>query len=162
MPDPLRDDNAELTEQPTNCVSLRSTSLHKTLPRPMHGQYPLLLCRLDRYEAHIGSSDRFTNGLCIGYVVLVRFHIGLNKLWSHQLDRMSKCLQLSCPVMGTSASLHTDQARRQYCKERGKLVTFELLLQYWFPSLVNSVYLKHVFCQIDTNSRKLHEDAPFR
>ena len=57
---------------------------------------------------------------------------------------------------------HADQAQRKIDKERGHLVTFELLLQDGLAAFVDRMDLEHVLCQVDANRRNLHDGRPSR
>src|SRR5215468_4578822 len=116
--DALWHHQAELPEQATNLVGLRSARLNEALAHTVERQYGLLFDAFDRHEAHVRSGDRLTDRLGIGDIVLVGFHIGLDELRGHQAHRMSKTLQSSGPVMRTTAGFHPDQARRQLREER--------------------------------------------
>ncbi|MCY1563191.1 hypothetical protein D9M68_1006880 [compost metagenome] len=57
---------------------------------------------------------------------------------------MTKCLQLARPVVGSAASFHANQARRQIGEEGNHLVALELLLQYGLAVSVDAVNLEEV------------------
>lgn len=74
---------------------------------------------------------------------------------------LRRVLKLALPVMRASAGLHAGQTRRQVNEECCHLVSAQLLLHKYLAVLVDSVDLKHVLSQVDTNSRKLHGGRPF-
>src|SRR5499426_1583038 len=154
--DALWHHQAELPEQATNLVGLRSARLNEALAHTVERQYGLLFDAFDRHEAHVRSGDRLTDRLGIGDIVLVGFHIGLDELRGHQAHRMSKTLQSSGPVMRTTAGFHPDQARRQLREERRHLAAFELLLQHRPATLIDPMHLEHILCKVNANRRNLH------
>ncbi|MCY1304685.1 hypothetical protein D9M69_377320 [compost metagenome] len=78
----------------------------------MQRQHGLLLNVLKGHESHVWPRDRFADRLGIGRVVLVGLDVGLHELRCHQLDGVTKGLQLARPVVGSATSFHTYQARR--------------------------------------------------
>jgi hypothetical protein len=109
-----------------------------------------------------GRDNGLADCLGISRVVLVRLHVGFDKLRCHQPYRMPKSRQLACPVMGTAAGLHTNEADRQVGKQFSDLAALQLLLQRRLAALIDRVNLKHVLCQVDTNCRNLHGGRPYR
>ncbi|MCY1293676.1 hypothetical protein D9M69_439720 [compost metagenome] len=100
----LRDDKTELCQESADLVGLGGSCTDEALAHPMQRQHGLLLDVLKRHEAHVGARDRFADRLGIGRVVLVGLDVGLDELWRHQLDGVTKCLQLARPVVGSAAS----------------------------------------------------------
>jgi len=126
----------------------------------VYGQHRLLLHRLDRHEAHVGSGYGLAYRLCVGRVVLVALDVRLHELRRYQPNSVTEPLQLSGPMMRTAARLHADQTGRQVGEKDGDLVSPQLLANHDIPSLINPVNLEHVLCQIKANRRNLHVDAP--
>ena len=58
--------------------------------------------------------------------------------------------------MCTSTGFHANQASRQIYEELGHLVAPDLLLNGGLAKLIDSVQLKHIFCQIDAYCSNLH------
>jgi hypothetical protein len=69
------------------------------MPRAMEHQAALLLRRLGWHEPHIGSGDRFTNGLSIGHIVLLSLDIRLHLGRRHQPHAVAKSPQLARPMV---------------------------------------------------------------
>ena len=88
------------------------------------------------------------------------FTYGLTNWGAISFDGVPEAFQLARPMVGTAACFHADQARRKIDKERGHLVTFELLLQDGLAAFVDHVDLEHVLCQVDANRRNLHDGRP--
>src|SRR5690349_12163215 len=149
-------DQAELAQQAADLVGLRSARLDQALTHRVQRQYGLLLDTFDRNEAHVWSGHCLTDRLGIGDIVLIRFHVGLDELWRHQAHGVSKTLEFSSPMMRTATRFHTNQAPRQLGKECRHLVTFDLLPQHGLASLIDTVYLEHIFCKVNANRRNLH------
>lgn len=74
------DNDPELGKQSAELIGLRSACINKPLSDPMQRQHRLLLDVLDRNETHVRSCDRFANCLSVGRIILVGFHVRLNKL----------------------------------------------------------------------------------
>jgi len=137
-------------------ISLRGARLHEALTHTVQHQDRLLLNVLDRHKPHVGPRHGLADRLCIGRVVLVGLHVGLDELRRHQLDSVTKGCELARPVMSTAACFHADQARRQVHEKLGHLITLELLLQDGLAVFIDCVNLKHVLCQVDANCCNLH------
>jgi hypothetical protein len=153
---------AKLCEKAADLVCLRGARLHKALAYPVQRQHRLLLNVLDRYKAHVRSTDSLADGLGVGCIILVGLDVRFDKLRRHQSHGVAHRLELARPVVRTTAGLDADQARRQVDEERGHLVSAQLLLDENFAMHVDPVDLKHVLGQVNTNSRDLHGGCPFR
>src|SRR5471032_3488172 len=81
----------------------------------------------------------------IGYIVLVAAHECLDCLASHELDLMSHGLQTSCPMLGSTTSLHTNQARRHVDEMFQESRQFKLFADHFASSDINPVKLEHLF-----------------
>jgi len=82
----------------------------------MQSKDRLLLCILDRNEAHVRPTNGFTDRLGIGCIVFVGLDVGFDKQWCHQPYRMAEFLQFSGPIVGAATSLHTNQAGGKLAK----------------------------------------------
>ena len=74
----------------------------------------LLLCSLDRNEAHARPLRRFTDGLCIGGIVLLPFDERLD-VGRRDQAHMAQLSDLTRPVMRTGAGFHRDDAPGLRC-----------------------------------------------
>ena len=63
--------------------------------------------------------------------------------------------------MGTPTGLHPYQTRRQAGKKRAYLRTLQLPLHNRMAPLIDAVHLKYVFCQVEPNSRNLHNGRSY-
>jgi hypothetical protein len=117
-----------------------------------------------RLEAHVRSSHGLADRFRIADIILIRFHIRLDKLWRHQPYRVPEALQRTAPVMSTGARLQANEARRQIGKEYRHLLAPQLLAQHRSTPFINSMHLKYVFRQINTDSCNLHggRSHPFK
>jgi hypothetical protein len=61
----------------------------------------------------------------------------------------------ACLVVRAAASFDSDQARLQAREERRHLVSLELLAKHCTPVLINTVNLKDVLGEVQTNRRDL-------
>src|ERR1700758_63133 len=127
------------------------------MARPMEHQAALLLGRLGLNEPHVCPGDCLADSLGVGSIVLlpldVRLHVGRR----HQTHRMPERLQLARPMMGRSAGLNTNEARRQPLKEWQNVPALELTASDYITCRVNSVDLKNGPGDIETDCRdRLH------
>src|SRR6266480_2159261 len=113
--------NPVLRQQPTNLVDQLCPAADKSRPHPMQALQILLLDSLGRNEAHARPADSFADRLRIVGVVLLRLHIGLHELRRDQAYRVPQSAQHSKPVVRSTASLQSYQARFDFSKERRHL-----------------------------------------
>ena len=124
----------------------------------MYGLNVLLLNALHGYKPHPWPTHRLADRFGVIRVVLVALHVRLHKLRRNQLHCESHLLQLTRPVMSATAGLHANLAAwlnrlKQHLDpvRPGKPPAPDCLL-----FAVYAVDLKHVLCQINPNSNKLH------
>lgn len=63
----------------------------------------------------LGRVTAIADGGCIGCIIfaaLAREAVGDDELGRNQAHGVAELLELACPVVGTGASFHADQARR--------------------------------------------------
>jgi hypothetical protein len=58
--------------------------------------------------------------------------------------------------MSATTGFHADQATLEIGEERQHLIALQLLLEHRLSPLINTMNLKNLLCQIDTNCRNLH------
>jgi hypothetical protein len=85
---------------------------HQKIARAEDYRPRLLLCGLERHEAHRRPRDRFHDPLCVSCVVLLPFHEGLYIDRRNQPDSVPELLDLAPPVMRRRAGLHRHTATR--------------------------------------------------
>jgi hypothetical protein len=110
----------------------------------------------DRHRAHFRPGHRLADRLRVGCVVLVVLDAGLHEPRRDQSNLVSEPLQLPGPMVGTTARLRADHARRQIRKEHRNLVPSQLLANHDMPSRIDTVNLEHALCQINADRRNLH------
>src|SRR4051794_9410284 len=93
-------------------IDYRGLLAHQQMTAAVKRQAALLLGRLGRHKAHIGSADRLTDCLSVDGIVLMPLHIGLNVSWLYQLCGVTECLELARPVVRRGTRLDADQAWR--------------------------------------------------
>jgi hypothetical protein len=108
----------------------------------------LLLNAFYRHETHVRSAHGLADRFGIVGVVLVAFHIRLDKLGADQSGIMPQFDQFPCPIVRPGTGLQANQARRQVGEKGQHLASLELLAQYGFAISVNTVCLKNVFCNV--------------
>src|SRR5471032_1787029 len=105
-----RGDNAELGEVSSDRIDHRGLLADEEMAGAMKHQAALLLRRLRRYEAHVGSGDRLTDSLCVSHVVLLPLYIRLHVGRRHQPNGMAERLKFARPMVRRGASLYANQA----------------------------------------------------
>src|SRR5262245_15266512 len=90
----------------------RGLLANEYMPSAMKRQATLLLWCLGLHEPHVRPANGLAECLCVGGIVLVPLLVGLHIGRRHQSDLVTERLQFTRPVMGCSASLDADQARR--------------------------------------------------
>ena len=69
---------------------------------------------------------------------------------------MTELSELARPEMRARTRFHPDQTRRQVREKTQYLSALELLTQLRVAALIDTVDLKHIFCQINTDHRNVH------
>ena len=111
----LRQDDAELADQPAQTVVEGGALFDEALPGAVQTEDGLLVDVLDWHEAHIGPGNGFADRCGIRRIILAALAahpVRRHELGRHQFDGMSELSEQSCPVMRTRAGLHTDQTGR--------------------------------------------------
>ncbi len=127
----------------------------------MDRQHCLLGRRLQRDKTHDRSAHRFADRFGVSRVVLVRLDIGLDELRGHQLHVVAQTKQPPSLVVRRGACFHAHSTRLQIGEEGQHLTAPELLLQGHITSLVYTVNLKNVLCQVQPDRRNVHFGRPF-
>ena len=149
VPYALGNDQAHFGQQASDLVGLGGSGFDEALAHRVQCQHALLLNVLDGHKAHVGAGYCLADGFCIGCVVFIGFDVGFDELGSYEFDGVAQALELASPVVGAAAGFHADQTRGQVHKERGHLVTLQLLLKNGLAVRVDAVELEDVLCQID-------------
>ena len=110
-------DEAEFSQEAPYLVVLGRARLDEGLACTVQGQLCLLLYGLDGHKAHARAHCRLANGRCIGCIVFVALHIGLDVLGRYQVHGVAHGGELACPMVGTAAGLHGDGAGFQAGEE---------------------------------------------
>jgi len=120
----------------------------------------LLVDVLDRDKAHVGPGDGFTDGGCIGGVILAAFaahSVGRHELGGHQFDGVAEAAELSCPVVCAGAGFHADQAGRQVGDHFQQLTASHFGFdKYCFAILVNAMQSKYILGEINAYGDNIH------
>ena len=97
-------------EYPSNLVDQGRTLTDSQTSRPMEFLENLLIGTLHRDKAHVRPLHRFTDGLGIEIIVLVRFEVGFDELWAHQSNVVTAALAKTRPVVCAATGFHPNQA----------------------------------------------------
>jgi hypothetical protein len=114
MGDALRKDVAVFEQVPAKSVDALGALTHQEIAGSEHDGVRLLLFGLDRNEAHARPRGRFTNGLCIGRIVLLPPDERLNVGWRDQPHMMAQLTDLTRPVRA-GTGFDRDDARGLRC-----------------------------------------------
>src|SRR5215813_9311942 len=111
--------------------------------------------RLHRHKPHRRPHNRLADRRSIRRVVLVARDVGLHVLRRHQSHLVAKRTQLARPLVRRRTRLHPNNAARQPAEERQNLSTPKLLAQNRRSLCIDSVHLKNMLRQVQSNRRKL-------
>jgi hypothetical protein len=123
------------------------------MTRAMEHQAALLLGRLGRDEPHGRPPHRFANGFRVGDVVLLPLDVGFYVGGRHQAHGVAERRELARPMMRRRAGLETDQAGRQFLKERQNVMALQLAADDHLPLSVDAVNLKNGLRDVESDRR---------
>ena len=129
---------------------------HQQLASPVQHQYSLALGALDRHEPHGRPGHRLADRFGITRVGLATLHVRLDVGRRHQPNLVAEPDQLARPVVARSASLHSDQARREGLEKLQHLGATQLLSGGDLASSIDAVDLEHRLGEINTDRGSLH------
>src|SRR6516225_11361409 len=121
MGNALWKDVAVFHQVPAKSVDALRALPHQEIAGSKHDAVRLLLFGLDRNEAHARPLGRFTDGLCIGGIVLLLLDERLDIGRRDQAHMMAQLSDLTRPVLRTGTGLHRDDAWRLRRQEADKL-----------------------------------------
>ena len=139
---PDRRDNAELGKVRSDRINHRGLLADEQMAGAVKHQAALLLRRLGWHKPHVGSCDRFANGLSVSRIILLPLDVGLHVGRRHQSYGMTKCLEFARPMVRRGASLDADQTWRQLLEERQDLATLQLAADDHLAGGINAVDLE--------------------
>ena len=121
-----------------------------------------MLGSLDRHVPHTGPADCFADCLGIVGIVLLTLDERLDELRRYQLDGKAARTQLTRPVVRATTGFHADLTPwlQRLGQHLQPVRALQLAFPHATPGAVHSVYLKYVFCQINTNASNLHLWTP--
>jgi len=114
------------------------------LTNPDQHQRRLALRAFHGDEPHRQSIHCLTEGFSIGGVVLAALDIRLNILWRNEFYLMSKRLQKSGPMMGSTAHFDRPHSWWQFLEEGDHLLAPQFFAQHGLLSSVYAMQLKDV------------------
>src|ERR1700722_19375418 len=144
MGNALRKDVAVFQQVPAESVDALGALTHQEITGSKHDAVRLLLFGLDRNEAHARPLGRFTDGLCIGGIVLLPLDERLDVGRRDQAHMMAQLSDLTRPVMRTGTRFHRDDAPGLRCSETEKLYASDALAKQHMPGSIRSMQLEHV------------------
>src|SRR5215472_6049651 len=160
MGNALWKDVAVFHQVPAKSVDALRALPHQENAGSEHDAVRLLLFGLDRNEAHARPLGRFTDGLCIGGIVLLPFDERLDVGRRDQAHMMAQLSDLTRPVMRTGTGFHSHDAPGLRCQKTEKLPASDALAKEHMPAIIGSMHLKHVFRDIQTDRASLLHGTP--
>src|SRR5262249_8553582 len=155
MGNALWTDVAVLHQVPAQSVDALGALPHQEIAGSKHDAIRLLLFGLDRNEAHARPLGRFTDGLCIGGIVLLPLDERLDVGGRDQAHMMAQLRDLTRPVVRTGTGLHRNDAAGLRCWETKKLRASDALAKEHMPGTIRSMHLEYVFRDVQTNRGSL-------
>jgi hypothetical protein len=122
----------------------------------MEGLHVLLCDSFNRYKTHVRAADGFADGSRIMGIRLVPGPIGLHLLGAHQAHLVPQFAPLAPPIMRSASCLPADQTPGEIGQKRSKLRTAEFFLEHNVPVGIDTMQLKHVLGQINTECLDCH------
>src|SRR6201995_1239602 len=155
MGNALRKDIAVFHQVPAKSVDALSALPHQEIASSEHDAVRLLLFGLDRNEAHVWPLRRFTDGLCIGGIVLLSLDEWLDVGRRDQADMMAQFSDLTRPVVRAGTGFHRDDAPGLRCEKTEKLCACDALAEQHMPGSIRSMHLEHVLRDVQTDRGSL-------
>src|SRR6201981_1963440 len=115
MGNALRKDVAVFHQMPAKSVDALGALPHQEITGSKYNAVRLLLFGLDRNEAHARPLGRFTDGLCIGGIVLLPLDERLDVGRRDQAHMMAQLNDLTTPAMRTGTRFHRADAPALRC-----------------------------------------------
>src|SRR5215813_3201169 len=115
MGNALRKDVAVFHQVPAQSVDALGALPYQEITGSEHDTVRLLLFALDRNKAHGWPLGRFTDGLCIGGIVLLPLDERLDVGRRDQAHMMAQLTDLTRPVVRAGTGFHRDDTRSLRC-----------------------------------------------
>src|SRR5262249_9861442 len=161
MGNALRKNVAVFHQVPAKGVDALGALPHQEIAGAEHDAVRLLLFGFDRNEAHARPLGRFTDGLCIGRIVLLPLDERLDVGRRDQAHIMTQLSDLTRPVARPGTGFHRDDAPGLHCEETEKLRASDALAKEHMPGAIRSMYLEHVLRDVQPIVLTCSTDASF-
>src|SRR6516225_4569141 len=155
MGNALRKDVAVFHQVPAQSVDALGALPHQEIAGSEHDAVRLLLFGLDRNKAHAWPLRRFTDGLCIGRIVLLPPDERLDVGWCDQAHVMAQLTDLTRPVVRTGTGFHRDDAPGLRCEKTEKLHASDALTKEHIPATIGPMPREHVLRDVQPNRGSL-------
>ena len=152
--------DAELRQVAAQGVYQHCPLPDQELAEPMQHQHALLFLALHRNEAHRRPRHRLANLLGVGRVILLPLHVWLDVRRRHQPNLVTLRHKNPGPVVSSRACLDSDQTWRQGLEESNDIVAAQLAAAHDRASAIDSVNLKYMLGDIETNCGNLLHRRP--
>src|SRR5215469_1103687 len=155
MGNALRKDIAVFHQVPAKSVDALGALTHQEIAGSEHDAVRLLLFGLDRNKAHARPLGGFTDGLCIGGIVLLPLDERLDVGRRDQAHMMAQLSDLTRPVVRTGTGFHRHDAPGLRCQKTEKLHASNALAKEHIPGTIRSMHLEHVLRDVQTDRGSL-------
>src|SRR5262245_18233898 len=155
MGNALWKDVAVFHQVPAQSVDALGALPYQEIAGSEHNTVRLLLFGLDRNEAHARPLRRFTDGLCIGGIVLLPLDERLDVDRRDQARMMAQLSDLARPVVRAGTGFHRYHAPGLCCQETEKPHASDALAKEHTPGTIRSMHLEHVFRDVQTDRGSL-------
>src|SRR5215469_10538378 len=155
MGNALRKNVAVFHQVPAKGVDALGALTHQEIAGAEHDAVRLLLFGFDRNEAHARPLGRFTDGLCIGRIVLLPLDERLDVARRDQAHIMTQLSDLTRPVVRPGTGFHRDDAPGLRREETEKLGARDALAKQHMPRIIRSMHLEHVLRDVQTDRGSL-------
>src|SRR5215831_13275180 len=155
MGNALRKNVAVFHQVPAKGVDALGALPHQEIAGAEHDAVRLLLFGFDRNKAHARPRGRFTDGLCIGRIVLLPLDERLDVARRDQAHIMTQLSDLTRPVVRPGTGFHRDHAPGWRCEETEKLRASDALAKEHMPGAIRSMYLEHVLRDVQPDRANL-------
>src|SRR5215469_18354354 len=162
MGNALRKNVAVFHQVPAKGVDALGALPHQEIAGAEHDAVRLLLFGSDRNQAHARPLGRFTDGLCIGRIVLPPLDERLDVGRRDQAHIMTQLSDLTRPVVRPGTGFHRDDAPGLRCEEIEKLRASDALAKEHMPGAIRSMYLEHVLRDVQPDRANLLHGSAMR
>jgi len=145
-----------------NLIDQLGALMNVPFPNAVQALNILLLDAFERYKAHVWAQTRLYNSEGVIGICLVPFAKRRHKLGRNEGNGMAEGLQLSRPIMRSTARLHEHPTGRLAAHKIQDLMPFKLFVDLnTRAASVDNTHLENTLCQIQPYCLMLvHDSSP--